>query len=478
MGRTKIVCTIGPASNTKKILKEMIAAGMNVARLNFSHGTYTEHKKLIKNIRSAAEETQKTVAILQDLQGPRIRIGDIGKKSRLLKKGEQVILTTAAVKTGDRRLPVTYEKLHVDIQPKQRILLVDGLIHLKVKKIDGHDIFCEVKIGGLVETHKGINLPDTKISISALTEKDKKDALFGVKNQVDFIALSFVTSAKDVYDLRYLLKEYEKKLKIKNPHKIRIVVKIERNEAIENLDEIVEATDAVMIARGDLGIELPAEDVPLMQKMIIDCCLEKAKPVIVATQMLDSMMKNIRPTRAEVSDVANAVIDHADALMLSGESAAGLYPVQTVDYMRRIIEKTENSSYDDLVVKLYAKKIVPTDEAVSRIANILATSVKANLILAASLSGYTGRIISRYRPEMPIFVACDNERTQRQLMLSWGVIPFLLPTCKSIEELIDRSLGYLKKNKFVKKEDKIIIIAGEPVGASGNVNLVEIKEVE
>lgn len=476
MKRTKIVCTIGPASEKGSVLKKMIQHGMNVARLNFSHNVQSYHLKAIKTIRSAAATLKKSVAILQDLQGPRIRLGDLPENGIQLKIGRRVILT-AGKSVGAGKIPVTYDKMHEDVEPGQRILIADGLIVLTVESVKGRDIHCRVKNGGLVISHKGINLPDSAVSVPSLSEKDKADLLFGVKNRVDFIALSFVRSAREVYDLKALIKKYEQKLKIKGMRPIQVIVKIERKEAIDNIDEIIEATDAVMVARGDLGIELPAEDVPLMQKMIIDKCLSSAKPVIVATQMLESMMNNPRPTRAEVSDVANAVIDHTDAVMLSGETAAGKYPAETVDCMRKIIERTEKSAYDDLVLREKVNQIVPANEAVSSVAKMLVDHVKAKLILATSLSGYSGRVVSRYRPELPILVACGDDRVQRQLNLSWGITAFVLPRCDSMEELIDRSVGYLKKNKFLIKEDKIIIIAGEPVGRSGNVNLVEIKTV-
>jgi len=339
MKRTKIVCTIGPASDRKAILKRMINSGMNVARLNFSHNVLSYHAKLIKTLRALAKETKNPIAIIQDLQGPRIRLGDLPAKGLVVKKGQEVVLTTS--KSHQNKIPVTYEKMHLDIEPKDRILIADGLMELVAEKIAGRDILCRVVIGGTLFSHKGINLPDTNVSVPSLTDKDKTDLLFGVKQNVDFVAMSFVRTAKDVYDLKYLIQKYAKKLKLKTAP-IRVVVKIERKEAIENIDEIIEATDAVMVARGDLGIELPAEDVPLMQKMIIDKCLQAAKPVIVATQMLDSMIHSPRPTRAEVSDVANAVIDHTDAVMLSGETASGDFPVETVDTMRKIIEKAEN----------------------------------------------------------------------------------------------------------------------------------------
>jgi len=476
MKRTKIVCTIGPASKEEKIIQKMIRAGMNIARLNFSHGTKKEHALLIKRIRKAAEKLNEPVAILADLQGPRIRVGELPPQGKKLLLGEQVILTTNLKKINDK-IPVTYSKLHEDIKIGNRILLADGLIELKVREVKGQDIICEVKNGGVLTSHKGINLPGIKVSLGAITDKDKEDLKFGIKEGVDFIALSFVTQAKEVYDLRYLIKQYEEELGIKNKAPIKIIVKIERGQAIENFEEILEATDGVMVARGDLGIEMPPEDVPLIQKEIIDKCLEKAKPVIVATQMLESMIQNPRPTRAEVSDVANAVIDHTDAVMLSGETANGKYPVQVVEIMTKIIETTEKSTYDDLTIKEQMKKIKPVEEAVGNMANILARTIDVKAVLVASLGGRTARLVSRYRPELPIFVATDNERVQRQLNLSWGVIPFVLPSCRSLEELVDHSIGYLKKEKLVWKKDKIIIVAGEPVGRSGVVNLVEIKEI-
>jgi len=475
--RTKIVCTIGPASDKPKLLEEMIKAGMNVARLNFSHGSHTYHKKLSRTIRAAAKKVGEPVAIIADLQGPKIRIGELPEEGIELVPGKKIILSTGATRYKEGIVPVTYKNLHKDVEPGDIILLDDGLLELKVIGVKGKNIDTEVRVGGPLTSHKGINLPTASLSIPAITDKDKDDLKYAVSLGVDFVAISFVKSAKDIYDLRYLIKDYEKKLKIKPDEPIRIIAKIEKHEALKAIDEIIEATDGIMVARGDLGIETPAEDVPLAQKSIIEKCLDVAKPVIVATQMLDSMTRKPRPTRAEVSDVANAVIDHTDAVMLSGETANGKYPVKTVETMAKIITETEDSHYDDLVFKEYLRKLRAIDEAISQSAHLLATSVGAKLILTASLSGNAGRMISRYRPELPIFVTTDDERVLHQLNLSWAVRPFLLPQCRSIEELVDRSIGYLKKNKFGKKGDKIIIIAGEPVGRSGRVNLVEIREI-
>jgi pyruvate kinase len=474
--RTKIVCTVGPVSETPEILKKMVKGGMNVARLNFSHGTHAWHGKIIKIIRKLSRDLGQPIGIIADLQGPRIRVGELPGAGVKLTPKDQVILTTN-LKNAKNKITVTYLGLHKDLSPGKRILLDEGLLELKVLKISGKDIMCEVIVGGQLTSHKGINLPDISVSLPPLTEKDRDDLDFAIRHGVDWVALSFVSRASEIYDLRYLIRRLEhKKSKEKNVP-VKIIAKIEKHEAIKNFDEILEAVDGIMVARGDLGIETPAEEVPLLQKKIIDKCLEAAKPVIVATQMLDSMIRKPRPTRAEVSDVANAVIDHTDAIMLSGETASGLYPAEAVETMTKIVRETENSAYDDLVMEAIMKKIKPVDEAVSRVANILARTVEAKAILAASLSGYSGRIVCRYRPELPILVTTDSERVQQQLTLSWGVVPFVLPPCHSVEELVDRSLGYIKKNKLVGSGEKIIIIAGEPVGRAGNINLIEIKEV-
>ncbi|MFA6295985.1 MAG: pyruvate kinase [Patescibacteria group bacterium] len=469
--RTKIVCTIGPASEDQNILEKMVISGLDVARLNFSHGTHGNHLQLISKIRTLSKKHNKPIAIIQDLQGPRVRIGLLKEEGIKLCHSKEIILSCqkdAKFVEGEINIiPVTHQNLCSDVKVGQTILLDDGQIILKVKKIENQNIHCLIESNDCkLVSHKGINVPESKLSVPTLTEKDKQDLQFGIENNVDFVALSFVRESSDVLGAK----------KIIGDHNIKIISKIEKREAIKNFDEILEASDAIMVARGDLGIEMPAEEVPILQKKIIDKCLKAAKPVIVATQMLDSMIRNPRPTRAEVSDVANAVIDHADAVMLSGESASGKYPIQAVETMNKIILETEKSHYDDLVFKDSIKKI-PIDSAISEVANILAKSVDAKLILAASLSGDTGRIISRYRPELPIFVATDSEKVQRQVNLSWGTFPFIIKTCKTVEELIEVSINHIKENKIVIVKDKIIIIAGEPVGKSG-VNLVEIKEIE
>ena len=457
---------------------EMVKAGMNVARLNFSHGTHEDHAKMIKMIREVEKELDHPVAVLQDLQGPKIRVGDLPEEGVMLEDGQEVVIST----DRETRLPkisTTYELLHKDVGVGDRLLLDDGLLEFTVKKVEGMDITCEVVHGGKLTSHKGINLPTATLSTPAITEKDIRDMKFGVENGVDLMALSFVRNAKEVYDLRYMINEHEGTLpeEAVGSHPIKLIIKVEKHEAVRNIEEIIEAADGIMVARGDLGIEMPAEEVPLIQKRIIDSCREHAKPVIVATQMLDSMIRNPRPTRAEVSDVANAVIDHTDAVMLSGESATGKYPVETVRTMATIIRETEGSKYDDVDLKADEILNSTTEESVTEIGSILATEVEAELILVASISGDAGRLVSRYRPELPIFVANDDSRVNRQLNLSWGVAPFILPRCRIVEELIDRSVGYLKKHEGIKKSDKIVVIAGEPVGITGGANLVELREI-
>lgn len=475
--RTKIVCTIGPASEEKKTLSKMVEAGMNVARLNFSHGTYENHKKLMDNIREVSEEKDEPVAIMQDVQGPKIRLGEMPEDGVEIKEGQKVVLDTSLDEYKDENLPVDYDELHEHVKPGERLMIADGKIILEIESVEGTQIKSEVQTDGKLFSHKGINAPDSDLAVRAVTQKDKEDIKFGVKQNVDLLAVSFVRTAEDVLDAKHLIQEYEEELDKNRDQPIKVIAKIERQSAVDNIEEIMDVVDGIMVARGDLGIEIPAQEVPLQQKKLIDLAMKQAKPVIVATQMLDSMQENPQPTRAEVSDVSNAVIDHTDAVMLSGESASGEYPVKSVETMSEIIQETEESHYDDLPPPKLENGILETEEALTGLSRIVSEQLDASLILAASISGDTGRLISRYRPEIPIAVATNNERTQKQLNLSWGVIPFILPECNTIEELIDRSTLQLKRKGLVQDGDKIIVIAGEPVGKAGQVNLLEVKEV-
>ena len=474
---TKIGATIGPACETPEILKEMVKAGMNFARLNFAHGTYDTHTVLINNIRAVEKETGEPVAILQDLQGPRIRIGTMPDAGVEIKVGQTVVFNTATNTYAGTDLPVDHPELHKDLKSGERILVDDGRLEIKITSVEGTKISGIVVQGGIVKSHKGMNLPDSTLHIPALSQKDKDDLRFGVKMGVDMIGMSFVSTASDIIDIRFLIKKVAEEEKIKLDHPIFIVAKIERHEAVTNLKEILEVVDGIMVARGDLGLEMPGAELPLMQKKIIDAANAMARPVIVATQLLDSMRESNRPTRAEVSDVANAVIDHADALLLTNETAAGEHPVLVVQTMTDIIKATEKSQYDDKALPK-VRAGVATEVAITELSRMLAEEVKAKLILAASISGETGRLISQVRPNLPVLVATSTSIVWRQLNLSWGVKPFIMLPCQSIEELVERAINYIKQNKIAKKGDKMIIVAGEPVGQAGNVNLVEVREIK
>jgi len=474
--QTKIVATIGPASADVDTLSKMIKAGMNVARLNFSHGTYKTHKKTMLNIRAAAKKNDTPVAILADLQGPKIRLGVLPEKGVLIKVGQKLVFDTSLSEYKGKDLPVTYPGLQKFLKTGQHFLIDDGHIEIKIEKISGSKIQGLVIEGEKLSSHKGLNFPDSVLKIPSLSKKDVEDLEFGIKNGVDFVALSFVHTAEDIIILRKLIQKIEKKLRIKNLPPILIVAKIEQHEAVEDIDNILQVVDCVMVARGDLGLETPEATVPVVQKTIINKARELGRPVIVATQMLDSMQHNRRPTRAEVSDVANAVIDHTDAVMLSNETATGDYPVLTVKTMAEIIVETEKSPFDNLPLNPQ-KDTDQTEPAVAKISRFLANEVEAKAIAAASLSGNTGRLIARVRPSVPLFVATNKARVERQLSLSWGVRPFLVPTCKNIKQLTEKVLEKVKKTKIVKKSDKIVIVQGSDVGRSGDINGIEIKQI-
>lgn len=475
---TKIGATIGPACDSVSTLVKMSKAGMNFARLNFSHGDHKSHKKLIKNIRITEKKTGFPLAIMGDIRGPRIRLDGFGEECIKIKTGEKLEFVINKKNLKKRQISIDAPKnLLSFLKVKHIVLIDDGRIEIKILKMGKESFVGRVVEGGNLCEHKGLNFPDSSLNIPPMSEKDRMDLEFCIKNKVDFIALSFVKTAKDIKDARKLIKYFEKKHKINSKQPIQIIAKIERHEAVENIDEIIEETDGIMVARGDLGLELKSYQVPLAQKDLINKANEAAKPVIVATQMLDSMQQNKRPSRAEVSDVANAVIDHADALLLTNETAAGKHPILVVKTMTDIICATEDSVYDDKKLEPESKRDESIDESISELSTLLADDVGAKLILATSLSGETGRLISHVRPQVPIMVATADERTLRQVNLSWGVVPFILPKCKSLEELIKKSVNYIKKKKLAKKGELMIVVSGEPVGQAGHVNLIEVREV-
>lgn len=452
MKRTKIICTIGPACNQPAMLAKLIKSGMNVARMNMSHGDHATHAKNIKNVRAAAKAAKTTVGILVDLQGPKIRVGKMPDEGVELVSGTEVVFSTDPADKLPKYIPVGYKQLHEDVKPGEHMLFDDGLMDAVVVSVSGHRVTAKIGAGGILKSNKGMNLPDSDLQQSSITAKDREDAKFALKVKASWVALSFVREASDVLELRRMLG--------KDKLAPKIIVKLEKPQAVTNFDSILEATDAVMVARGDLGIEIPAEQVPVVQKMMVAKCLAAGKPVVVATQMLDSMIRNPRPTRAEVSDIANAVIDHADAVMLSGETASGKYPVEAVQTMAAVVEEIEKSHYDDLPSDLSV-----THESIRRAiagsAALLAEKINAKAILAATTSGASARYISRVRPELPIYAVVPDETAAGAVVLSWGVIPVIVPKLKDLPTLIAAIKNKVKTMKLVKKGEKFVIVAGK-----------------
>lgn len=472
MKRTKIVATIGPASSSKEVLKKMMEAGMNVARINFSHGNYKDHEQVIKNIRELNEETGLNIAILADLQGPKIRTLNMENNAVELVKGETVeIVTEEGVVGTSKKFSINYQTLPQDVKEGEDILLDDGKIQLRVISSDGSTIKAEVIHGGVLSSHKGVNLPNTVISLPSLTEKDKEDLAFAMENNVDWLGLSFVRSARDIIELSHIVKKHRNKAKI--------VAKIEKPEAVKDIDAIIQQADAIMVARGDLGVEIPMEDVPLVQKMLIQKCYMMAKPVIVATQMMESMIEDISPTRAEVNDVANAVLDGADAVMLSGETSVGNHPVMVIEAMSKIVQKIEASD------EIYYKEETPItnpsrfiSDSICFNATLLANKVNAKVIATMSFSGYTAYKIASQRPKSQIFVFTGNKEILTQLNLVWGVRAFYYDKMVSTDHTIADIKYILKDKGFIEDGDLIINIASMPIEEMGKSNMLRLSYVE
>ncbi|GIP27848.1 pyruvate kinase [Paenibacillus sp. J23TS9] len=471
MRKTKIVCTIGPSSESLENTKKLILAGMNVARLNFSHGDFEEHGNRIKNIRQAAKELNKTVAILLDTKGPEIRTGKLAVEPIELVQDEYITLTTEEILGDKDRISITYLDLPSDVEVGSTILIDDGLIGLTVVGVEGTEIKCRIVNGGTIKSKKGVNVPGVAISLPGITEKDANDIVFGIEQGIDFIAASFVRKASDVLEIRQLLEKH-------NAGQIQIISKIENQQGVDNLDEILEASDGLMVARGDLGVEIPAEEVPLVQKRMIEKCNVAGKPVITATQMLDSMQRNPRPTRAEASDVANAIFDGTDAIMLSGETAAGKYPVESVLTMSRIAEKAESAlNYREIFLKQRIAQETTVTEAISQSVAISALDLNAKAIISSTESGHTARMVSKYRPQAPIIAVTTQERTLRRLALTWGVTPIQGKTASSTDEMFENSLQGGLESGLVKPGDLVVITAGVPLGQSGSTNLVKVSQI-
>jgi pyruvate kinase len=469
MRRTKIVATIGPASGSPKIIDELLLAGANVFRLNFSHGTQEEHRAVISDIRGAALRLDLPVAILLDLRGPKIRTGLLEKGSIELKPGQMITITTEEIKGNERLISTTYKELPKDVKPGDRILIDDGLMEITVKAVSGNHVDCEVVYGGILKESKGMNLPGVNVSAPCLSEKDKYDLDFGISQGVDYIALSFVRKAADVVELKDYLK--------KNGADIPVIAKIEKPEALDNLEAILEESDGIMVARGDLGVELSPEEVPIAQKRMISMANAAGKAVITATQMLESMITNPRPTRAEASDVANAVFDGTDALMLSGETAVGKYPVKAVEMMAKIAVEAEGPALMQQLVK--RKKEAPSSfsQAVAFASFAAAGELHAKAVVVFSQTGSTAKMVSKLRPTTPIVAFTPLEETKRRLSLIWGVQPFCIEFGGHTDEMICRGEAAMLNNGLAEQGDTIVVVSGTKVGMRGATNMMKIDKI-
>ena len=470
MRKTKIICTLGPSTDKDGVLRELVANGMNVARFNFSHGSYEEHKGRLDNLKAIRAELGKPVAALLDTKGPEIRLKEFKNGVEMLEAGQTFTLTTREVEGTKEICSITYKDLPQDVHEGGTIMLDDGLIKLRITNVTDTDITCEVLNSGKIKNKKGVNVPGVHLSMPYLSQRDRDDIIFGVQQGFDFIAASFVRTAQDVYDIRNLLNEYDSN--------IRIIAKIENREGVNNIDSILAAADAVMVARGDLGVEIDFTELPGIQKSVIDRSFSFGKPIVTATQMLDSMMVNPRPTRAEISDVANAIYDGTSAIMLSGETAAGAYPVEALKTMSAIAERTENEvHYRDNRLVDASKGQISVSDATAHAACLTAKDVNASAIVTVSESGNTARLLSKYRPAQPIIACVMNEQVQRQLAISWGITPLMMALAHSTDELIEMSTSLAKENGYLHDGELAVVTAGVPVGVSGTTNMIKIHMI-
>lgn len=471
--KTKIVCTLGPASKDEKIMSDMLKAGMNVARLNFSHGTHEEHRKTIESFRKVRDSLDIPAAVLLDTKGPEIRLKDFEKGEEILKVGDHFVLTSESCLGNEKRVSTTYEELPSQVEKGTIILIDDGRVKLKVAETNKKDVVCEVLTGGKVSNRKGVNIPNKSLNLEYISEADKQDILFGIQMDVDYVAASFVRNGNDVKALRALLNE-------NGGTEIKIISKIENMEGIDNFKEILDLSDGIMIARGDMGVEVDFEKLPGLQKKFIKECCKAGKTVITATQMLESMTNSAAPTRAEITDVANAVFDGTSAVMLSGESAAGKYPVETVKVMSKIVSQAENDAEE---VKQYKFLEVDADEkdisnAVGHAACTTARDIKASAIIAVTTSGYTAEKMAKYKPATPIIAATPNKKTYHQQALTRGVYPVLTKFSDNLTCLMDEAVLGAERMNFVKKGDCIVLSAGMPLQVAGTTNLIRVITVE
>ena len=470
MRKTKIICTLGPSTDKEGVLRDLIANGMNVARFNFSHGSHEEHLGRLEKLKALREELGKPVAALLDTKGPEIRLKDFKNGVENLVAGQTFTLTTRDVEGTNEICSITYKDLPMDVEPNGTIMLDDGLIKLQIQTVNDTDIVCTVLNSGKIKNKKGVNVPGVHLSMPYMSQRDKDDIIFGIQQGYDFIAASFVRTAQDVYEIRNLLNQYDSN--------IRIIAKIENREGVNNIDSILAAADAVMVARGDLGVEIDFTELPGIQKTIIERSFSFGKPIVTATQMLDSMMVNPRPTRAEISDVANAIYDGTSAIMLSGETAAGAYPVEALKTMSAIAERTEQEGFHlrGRTMDSNPGKISVSD-ATAHAACLTARDVNAVAIVTVSESGTTARLLSKYRPQQPIIACVMREQVQRQLSLSWGITPLMMSLAHSTDELIEMSTALAKENGYLHNGELAVVTAGVPVGVSGTTNMIKIHMV-
>ena len=470
MRKTKIICTLGPSTDKEGVLRDLIANGMNVARFNFSHGSHEEHLGRLEKLKALREELGKPVAALLDTKGPEIRLKDFKNGVENLVAGQTFTLTTRDVEGTNEICSITYKDLPMDVEPNGTIMLDDGLIKLQIQTVNDTDIVCTVLNNGKIKNKKGVNVPGVHLSMPYMSQRDKDDIIFGIQQGYDFIAASFVRTAQDVYDIRNLLNQYDSN--------IRIIAKIENREGVNNIDSILAAADAVMVARGDLGVEIDFTELPGIQKTIIDRSFSFGKPIVTATQMLDSMMVNPRPTRAEISDVANAIYDGTSAIMLSGETAAGAYPVEALKTMSAIAERTEQEGHylRGRLMEPNTGKISVSD-ATAHAACLTAKDVNAAAIVTVSESGNTARLLSKYRPSQPIIACVMDEQVQRQLSISWGITPLMMDLATSTDELIEKSTTLAKEHGYLHDGELAVVTAGVPVGVSGTTNMIKIHMI-
>ena len=471
MRKTKIVCTLGPSTDNDEVLKGIMKNGMDVARFNFSHGTHEEHKGRLDKVKKFREELGLPIAAMLDTKGPEVRVRDFEDGKIMLEDGNKFTLTTRELMGNSEIASVTYKGLPKDVEVGTRILIDDGLIELKALEVTDTDVVCEVICGGPVSNHKGVNIPNVDLSMPYISDVDRSDIIFGIEQGFDFIAASFVRCADDILQIRKILDEY-------NCKSINIISKIENMQGVKNIDEIIEVSDGIMVARGDMGVEIPNEDVPVMQKMIIKKVYNAGKQVITATQMLDSMIKNPRPTRAETADVANAIYDGTSAVMLSGESAAGKYPVEAVQTMARIAERTEEDiDYRKRFFALSRTGKIEITDAISHATCTTAYDIGAKAIVTVTKSGRTARMVSKYRPDCAIIACAMSDNVARQLNMSWGVTPIIIKEEKDTFELFEHAVEEVKAKGYLKDGDNTVITAGVPLGTSGTTNMLKVETV-